>query len=41
MNSKRQKIYTFDYKRKWWNPWAKWPATVKAYHWADIHGEMR
>jgi hypothetical protein len=21
LNSKRQKIYTFDYKRKWWNPW--------------------
>ncbi|PJD35784.1 hypothetical protein B9Q28_04195 [Enterobacter cloacae] len=41
LNKKRQKIYTFDYKRKWWNPWARWPATVKAYHWADIHGEMR
>ncbi|HFP9376364.1 TPA: DUF6708 domain-containing protein [Klebsiella michiganensis] len=41
LNKKRQKIYAFDYKRKWWNPWAKWPATVKAYHWADIHGEMR
>ena len=41
LNSKRQKIYTFDYKRKWWNPWAKWPTTVKAYRWADIHGEMR
>nr|WP_314733933.1 DUF6708 domain-containing protein [Klebsiella michiganensis] len=41
LNSKRQKIYTFDYKRKWWNPWARWPATVKSYHWADIHGEMR
>ncbi|MFG6657342.1 DUF6708 domain-containing protein [Scandinavium sp. M-37] len=41
LNKKRQKIYTFDYKRKWWNPWAKWPTTVKAYHWADIHGEMR
>ena len=41
LNSTRQKIYTFDYKRKWWNPWARWPTTVKAYHWADIHGEMR
>ena len=41
LNRKRQKIYTFDYKRKWWNPWAKWPTTVKAYRWADIHGEMR
>ena len=41
LNRKRQKIYTFDYKRKWWNPWARWPATVKAYHWPDIHGEMR
>ena len=41
LNSTRQIIYTFDYKRKWWNPWARWPATVKAYHWPDIHGEMR
>lgn len=41
LNLTRQKIYTFDYKRKWWNPWAKWPTTIKAYHWADVHGEMR
>ena len=41
LNVKRQKIYTFDYKRIWWNPWGKWPTTVKAYNWADIHGEMR
>jgi hypothetical protein len=41
LKQKTSKIYTFDYKRKWWNPWARWPATVKAYHWADIHGEMR
>ncbi|ENZ4286954.1 DUF6708 domain-containing protein, partial [Citrobacter farmeri] len=41
LNQKRRKIYTFDYKRKWWNPWAKWPTTIKAYHWADVHGEMR
>ena len=41
LNLTRQKIYTFDYKRKWWNPWAKWPTTIKAYHWAEVHGEMR
>ena len=41
LNKQRQAIYTFNYKRKWWNPWARWPATVKAYHWPDIHGEMR
>jgi len=41
LNVKRQKIYTFDYKRKWWNPWGKWPTTIKSYHWADIHGEIR
>ncbi|HDX8972174.1 DUF6708 domain-containing protein [Klebsiella michiganensis] len=41
LNRKCQKIYTFDYKRKWWNPWARWPTTIKAYRWADIHGEMR
>ena len=41
LNKQRQAIYIFNYKRKWWNPWARWPATVKAYHWPDIHGEMR
>ncbi|PLR30102.1 hypothetical protein CYR32_19420 [Chimaeribacter coloradensis] len=38
-NRKRQKVYLFDYQRKW-NPWAKWPATVKVFDWADIHGEI-
>ena len=41
LNKQRQAIYTFNYKRKWWNPWARWPTTIKAYRWADIHGEMR
>ena len=41
LNRKRQKIYTFDYKRKWWNPWARWPTTIRAFSWADVHGEMR
>ncbi|HGD3425962.1 TPA: DUF6708 domain-containing protein [Enterobacter hormaechei] len=41
LNKKRQKIYVFDYKRKWWNPWVRWPTTIKAYRWADIHGEVR
>lgn len=41
LNKKRQKIYSVDYKRTWCNPWRKWLTTVKAYNWADIHGEMR
>ncbi|KNC12392.1 hypothetical protein AC791_03270 [Klebsiella sp. RIT-PI-d] len=40
LNRKRQKIYTFDYKRKWWNPWARWPTTIRAFSWADVYGEM-
>jgi hypothetical protein len=39
-NRKRQKIYIFDYHRKAWNPWVKWPATVKVFDWADVHGEI-
>ena len=39
-NRKRQKIYIFDYHRNQWNPWGKWPATVKVFDWADIHGEI-
>jgi len=38
-NRKRQKVYLFDYQRKW-NPWVTWPATVKVFDWADIHGEI-
>ncbi|MFG6657343.1 DUF6708 domain-containing protein [Scandinavium sp. M-37] len=41
LNKQRQAIYTFNYKRKWWNPWAKWPTTIKDFNWADVHGEMR
>jgi len=41
LNRKRQKIYTFDYKRKWWDPWARWPTTIRVFSWADVHGEMR
>ncbi|MRS16352.1 hypothetical protein GJV06_15815 [Enterobacteriaceae bacterium RIT691] len=39
-NRKRQKVYVFDYHRNHWNPWGKWPATVKVFDWADIHGEI-
>ncbi len=39
-NRKRQKVYVFDYHRKQWNPWAKWPTTIKVFDWADIHGEI-
>jgi hypothetical protein len=39
-NRKRQKIYIFDYHRTAWNPWVKWPATVKVFDWADVHGEI-
>jgi len=41
LNRKRQKIYIFDYKRKWWDPWARWPTAIRAFSWADVHGEMR
>ncbi|WP_367275788.1 DUF6708 domain-containing protein, partial [uncultured Cedecea sp.] len=37
-NRKRQKIYIFEHHRKAWNPWAKWPTTVRVFDWADIHG---
>ncbi|WP_300000910.1 DUF6708 domain-containing protein [uncultured Cedecea sp.] len=39
-NRKRQKIYIFEHHRKPWNPWAKWPTTVRVFDWADIHGEI-
>ncbi len=39
-NRKRQKIYVFEHHRKAWNPWAKWPTTIKVFDWADVHGEL-
>lgn len=39
-NRKRQKIYIFEHHRKAWNPWAKWPTTVRVLDWADVHGEI-
>ncbi|EPJ3205377.1 DUF6708 domain-containing protein [Citrobacter freundii] len=39
-NRKRQKIYIFEHHRKAWNPWVKWPTTIRVYDWADVHGEI-
>ena len=39
LNRSRQKIYIYDYKRRW-NPWVRWPTTIKVFDWVDIHGEM-
>ncbi|KNC11394.1 hypothetical protein AC791_04070 [Klebsiella sp. RIT-PI-d] len=39
-NRKRQKVYVFEHHRKAWNPWAKWPTTIKVFDWADVHGEL-
>ncbi|EPJ3205370.1 DUF6708 domain-containing protein [Citrobacter freundii] len=38
-NRARQKIYIYDYKRRW-NPWVRWPTTIRVFDWANIHGEM-
>ena len=40
LNRKRQKVYLFEYKRRWF-PWLKWPTTIRSYNWADVHGEIR
>lgn len=39
LNRSHQKIYIYDYKRRW-NPWVRWPTTIKVFDWVDIHGEM-
>ncbi len=38
-NRKRQKIYVYEYQRNW-NPWVRWPTTVKVFDWADVYGQM-
>ncbi|RJT09556.1 DUF6708 domain-containing protein [Rahnella inusitata] len=40
LNRKRQKIYIYEYKRRFF-PWIKWPVTIRSYNWADVHGEIR
>lgn len=40
LNRKRQKIYVYEYNRSRL-PWLKWPVSIKSYHWADVHGEVR
>jgi len=37
-NRKRQKVYAYEYQRSIW-PWKRWRAEIKAFDWADIHGE--
>ncbi|QLK63551.1 hypothetical protein GE278_22450 (plasmid) [Enterobacteriaceae bacterium Kacie_13] len=39
LNRKRQKIYIYEYKRRFF-PWLKWPVTIRSYNWADVHGEI-
>ena len=38
-NRHRQKIYVYEYQRKW-NPWVRWPTTIKVFDWADVHAQM-
>ena len=38
-NRQRQKIYVYEYQRKW-NPWVRWPTTIKVFDWADVHAQM-
>nr|EKU7608048.1 hypothetical protein [Citrobacter freundii] len=39
LSRSRQKIYIYDYQRRW-NPWVRWPTTIRVFDWVDIHGEM-
>ncbi|QCR38593.1 hypothetical protein C1N62_20425 (plasmid) [Nissabacter sp. SGAir0207] len=38
-NRARQKVYVYQHTRSW-NPWVRWPTTIKVFDWADIHGEL-
>lgn len=38
-NRKRQKIYVYEYQRKW-NPYTKWPTVIKIFDWAQVHAEI-
>lgn len=38
-NRARQKIYAYNFKYQWWNPFGKWKVTPVSYDWSQVRAE--
>lgn len=38
-NRLRQRIYAYNFKPRWWNPFMRWPVEVVVYDWSQVQAE--
>ncbi|MEM5435485.1 DUF6708 domain-containing protein [Paraburkholderia diazotrophica] len=38
-NRARRKIYAYEFKPIWWNPFSRWPVRAVSYDWDDVRAE--
>ncbi|MEM5435487.1 DUF6708 domain-containing protein [Paraburkholderia diazotrophica] len=38
-NRVRRKVYAYEFKAIWWNPFVRWPVRAAAYDWDDVRAE--
>ncbi|WP_199098145.1 DUF6708 domain-containing protein [Dyella sp. ASV21] len=38
-NRARQKIYIYNFKHRWWNPFERWRVVPVAYDWSQVRAE--
>jgi hypothetical protein len=38
-NRARQRIYAYNFKYRWWNPFERWPIIQVAYDWSQVRAE--
>ncbi|WP_343214315.1 DUF6708 domain-containing protein [Dyella sp. ASV21] len=38
-NRARQKIYAYNFKHRWWNPFERWRVVPVAYDWSQVRAE--
>ena len=38
-NRARQRLYAYNFKYRWWNPFEKWRVMPVAYHWSQVRAE--
>ncbi|MFJ4156811.1 DUF6708 domain-containing protein [Pseudomonas sp. NPDC089752] len=38
-NRARQKIYAYNFKHRWWNPFEKWEVVPVSYDWSQVRAE--
>ncbi|WP_250472824.1 DUF6708 domain-containing protein [Caballeronia sp. GAFFF1] len=39
-NRQRRKVYAYEFKPVWWNPFTRWPVQSLAYNWDDVRAEL-